>query len=459
MSDTKIVGQEVTVSFKDREIVPSSYVFEMDDRVDVDQTQYGVVRIRKYPGPSFALSGLFGPSYQTDSGITLVVTEGVLEATNEVRIKEVFGSAIINGDSSFNLQYPVVSGLSFHLEGRAYDRYGNEQSLAIGYDSNTNSLIFSRSCYCRIQYSYNTSYQIFRYQPSIFNDFEIYYMPDPNDYGQLLGFVRTPIGQEPSAPIMFAIQPPESIAEEFELYRIESTAYAKEDGLWEQPNGWPDSGTYPNSIETLDSGDSILEISRTHEIGYFSLLNSPVRAQSTQSAKIDSLPLDFNKELKLENSVAGALRNQRKEHFEKYRRLLNRAPKMRTTHYDVPIAEPYRSDTEVNDAREVARNIYVTVHADGSGAQQKVTVVQQALLDYRVKLTVKVPSRPAISASILRSRSNDDATDYNIQAQRINTMLSLIWDGIDWAQLRKRILASYTPDVYSITFDSSFPSN
>ena len=482
MADTQIEQQNVTISFNTRDYVPATYLFEMDDRTDVDQTQYGVVRIRKYPAPRPGLSGLFGASVGVDTGINIVVTEGALEYTSETREKEVFATTVVNGASEVSLPYPVVSGLSFFVDGRAYDKYGVARTVTIGYDSKANKLVLSRPCYCKVEYSYVTTYQILRYQPSVYNDFEIYYMPDPSDYGQLLGFVDTPPGFEPESPIVFSITPPEGIAAEFELYRIESIAYAKEDGLWEKPMGWPDSGDYPNSEKELDTGDSYIEVARTHEIGYFSLFNNPRRMETAQSERLEALPLDFSKELQ-NSSIAGqqiirstqgvsssgqgkvvttlqrAVQIQGKEHFDKYKRLLNRAPKMRTVHYDVEVAEPYGSETAVNEAREVVRTLATFEVLTEDGVVERRQKVIEYMDEFRIKLVVKAPSRPSMSKSVLRTRSNSGDVDFNTQAQRINTMLSLIWDGIDWWHLRKRILAAYNPDIYEVTFDSSFPTN
>lgn len=307
-------------------------------------------------------------------------------------------------------------------------------------------------------------------------------MPDPNDYGQLMGFVKTPPNVPAVPPVVFGITPPEGIAAEFELYRIESIGFAKDDGIWEKPPGWPGSGSYPNSTKTLASTDSYVEIARTHEIGYFSLLNNPSRMESYQSSPSEALPLDFSKQLKMEgfagsasikgssytqrngdgssvtNSIATMQRIQGKEHFDKYRRLLNRAPKMRTVHYDIPIAEPYKSASAVNAAKEVVRTIAVQAVVDPSGNTTKRTILNQALSTFRIKLVVKAPQRPVVSSSVIRNQSNASSVDYNTQAARINTMLSMIWEGINWKHLRSRIRAAYSSDIYEVTFDSSFPT-
>lgn len=478
MAEPTIEQQSVTISFNTKDYVPATYVFEMDDRTDVDQTQYGVVRIRKYPAPLPGLSGLFGSSLAADMGINIVVTEGSLEFTSETRERDVSGATVVSGAAEVSLPYPVVRNLSYYIDGKAYDKYGIERTVTIGYDSKANKLVLSRPCYCKVQFSFDTSYQILRYKPNIFNDYEIYYMPDPADYGQLLGFVKTPAIFEPEPPIVFAITPPEGISAEFELYRVESLALAKEDGLWEKPMGWPKSGDYPVSEETLDSNESYIEVARTHEIGYFSLFNNPRRMESLQSSPMESLPLDFSKELTYAAQAGGvigrttqvtsgdgkaiaALRRvvkiQGKEHFDKYKRLLNRAPKMRTVHYDVPVAEPYNSESAINEAREVVRTLATQVIINNEGDQQKRHTIVESIDKFRIKLVVKAPSRPSISTAVLRDRNNAGSTDLNTQALRINTMLSLIWEGIDWGHLRKRILAAYSPDIYEVSFDSSFP--
>jgi hypothetical protein len=483
MADTKVEQQSVSLSFSAKEYIPARYVFEMDDRVDTEQTNAGVVRIRKYPAPGHVLSGLYGNAVSSDDGIMIAVTEGAIYETREVREKEVTGVLLLNGDSEMNLPYPVTSGLSYSVEGNAYDIRGRGVSVAIGYNSTANTLLLSRPCYARIKYSYRTTYQILRYFPDVFNDREVYYMPDPSDYGQLIGFTKVPAGIDPITPIIFSITPPEGISAEFELYRIESAAYAKETGLWEKPPGYPDDGSYPNSSETLDSSESVIEIARTHEIGYFTLFNNPSRMEAYRSAPSEALPLDFGKELRFSANAGGVAttgtiykttfsdgssvtnvmaqnhRVQKQEHFDKYKRLLNRAPKMRTVHFDVPIAEPYGSTTAVNDAREVVRIVSEQKSLGADGRVYTNTVIRDIVKEFRVKLKVKAPSRPSIGSATLRNQSNADNATLGMQAARINTMLSLIWEGIDWVHLRRRILEAYDPDLYEIEFDSSFPTN
>lgn len=482
MADTKVEQQNVTIGFKSHDYIPAKYVFEMDDRPDEDQTLYGAVRIRKYPAFTPGTWSPVGTPMHFDQTIKTLVTEGELVSTREVREKEVSGSWVVNGDAECTLSYPVVRGLSYYVDGQAYDIRGNEINVHVGFDSTKNALVLSRPCYVVVKFFYITQYQIFRYYPNIYNDFEMYYMPDPDDYGQLLGFIRTPPIIDPIAPIVFAISPPEGISAEFELYRVESSGLARESGMWEKPMGWPTNGTYPNSAESIDPNASNIEIARTHEVGYFSLLNNPSRMSTYQSSATEALPLDYTKELrnssyagrtvmlgtatestfadgsKVEKSLRQSKKVQDKEHFDKYRRLLNRAPKMRTVHYDVPVGEPYKSNSDINARREVVRTAPYQKVTDPDGNSTTRKVILETLVSFRIKLVVKAPTRPVVSTAVIRNQSNANNVDFNTQAQRINTMLSLIWEGIDWKHLKKRIIASYDPDIYQVTFDSSFPS-
>lgn len=482
-TNTLIEQQNVTIEFKDSEYIPAKYVFEMDDRRDEDQTLYGAVRIRKYPAfPPGTWSPVGTPMF-FDQGITCIVTEGDLLSTREVREKEVSGSCVVSGDSEYPLTYPVVHGLTYSIDGQAYDMRGRNINVNIGFDSIKNALVFSRECYAVVRFFYITQYTILRYYPNIFYDFETYYMPDPEDYGQLLGFIKTPMVVAPITPVIFAINPPEGVAAEFELYRVESTGFASTEGLWEKPMGWPADGSYPNSTDSLDSNDSNIEVARTHEVGYFSLLNNTSRQSSYQSATSETLPLDYSKEMRYASSAGQVIgqgtqtktvnsdgssvsrivsrdkRIQNREHFDKYKRMMNRAPKMRTVHYDVPVGKPYTDISDINQFREVVRTVYCYATTDSAGNTTTRRSVIDTLVTFRIVLTVKAPSRPSVSGAVIRNQSNEGNVDVNMQAQRINSMLSIIWEGVDWAQLRRRILASYDPDMYQVTFDSSFPNN
>lgn len=463
-NNSTVEQQNVTINFSNSTYIPAKYVFEMDDRPDEDQTLYGAVRIRKYPAFAPGTWSPIGTPMNFDQGIRTLVTAGTLQQTTEIREKEVYGTAVVSGDSELTLAYPVVSGLEYAMVSQCYDIRGRSISVNMGFDSIKNALVFSRPCYAVVRFFYRTQYQVLRYYPNIFNDFETYYMPDPSDYGQLLGFIRTPSTVDAVSPIVFAINPPEGIAAEFELYRVESTALAKEDGLWERPPGWPEAGTYPSSEEEVDPSDSLIEIARTHEIGYFSLLNNTRRMESYQSSASDSLPLDFGKDMKttdtagMGSAIAKAQKVQNKEQLDKYTRLLNRAPKMRTVHYDVPIGLPYSDASAINAARGVVRTVSSSATTDSQGNTENRSIVQTAISTYRIKIVVKAPTRPSVSSAVVRNQSNMNTVDFNVQAQRINTMLSMIWEGVDWKHLRQRIKASYDTDIYEVTFDSSFPS-
>lgn len=483
-NDVKVEQQDVTINFRQKPYVPTKYVFEMDDRPDFEQTNLGVVRIRKYP--AFAPGTWTGVGWpvQFDQSIETYVTEGSLYNTNEVREKTVYGTIIVSGNTEAQLPYPVVHSLEYYIDGVARDIRGNEIGVNISFDSLKNAIVTSRPCYAVVRYSYVTQYQILRYYPNVVQDIEMYYMPDPNDYGQLLGYIKVPYGEDALSPVIFQITPPDGIAAEFELYRVESEAVAKEDGLYEKPTGWPTNGQYEGrSSDALDPSESNVLISRTHEIGYFSLLNAPAKAEGLQSqSSASTIPLDFTKELKNESyagqkvafgastsvsdgtaTYARAIERtqhvQKKEYFDKYRRILNNPPKMRIALYQVDIGKPFSDATELLAATESTYFVDTTTIVNPQGGVNKALVIQEHVKQYRIKLVVKASKRPTIGAELYRNRENANDRSYSTQVARINTMLGLVWEGVDWGHIRRRIAAAYDPNIYQVIFDSSFPTN
>lgn len=483
-NDVKVEQQEVSISFKQKPYVPTKYVFEMDDRPDFEQTNLGVVRIRKYPAFTPGTWTGVGWPVQFDQSIETYVTEGSLYNTNEVREKTVYGTIIVSGNAEAQLPYPVVHSLEYYIDGVARDIRGNEIGVNVSFDSLKNALVTSRPCYVVVRYSYVTQYQILRYYPNVVQDIEMYYMPDPNDYGQLLGYIKVPYGEEALSPVIFQITPPDGIAAEFELYRVESEAVAKEDGLYEKPTGWPTNGQYEGrSTDALDPNASNVLISRTHEIGYFSLLNAPAKAEGLQSqSSTATVPLDFTKELKNEayagqkvgfgtrvtaqdgnttytRAIERTQHVQQKEYFDKYRRLLNNPPKMRIAMYQVDIGKPFGSNEALKAATESTYFVNTTRTVNQDGSVDKRRVIREEIRQYKIKLVVKASKRPTIGNEVYRNRENSSDRSYDAQVARINTMLGLVWEGVDWGHIRRRIAAAYDPDIYQVTFDSSFPTN
>lgn len=482
-NDVKVEKQEVSINFRQRPYIPTKYVFEMDDRPDFEQTSAGVVRIRKYPAFAPGTWTGIGFPMEFDQQIETYVTEGYLYGTTEVREKEVYGTLIISGDTEAALPYPMVHSLNYYQDGTARDIRGNEISINVSFDSVKNAIVTNRPCYAVVRYSFVTQYQILRYYPNIVQDVEMYYMPDPNDYGQLLGYIKTPHNLDPLQPVIFQITPPESIAAEFEVYRVESVAIAKEDGLWEKPTAWPTNGQYEGRTESLDPNESNVQITRTHEIGYFSLHNSTARASSRQSMTTQALPMDFSKELrfadtpnsnikvgytntstysdgsKLSQSYYQSVKTQQANYYDKYKKLLHNPPRMRTVFYDVPIAEPYKSTSQINTCTEVQKVVSTATVVDPQGSSSKRTTISESIKQYRIKLTVKASNRPTIGTEVFRNKDNASDMSYQAQVARINSMLGLIWEGIDWNHIRKRIAAAYDPEIYQVTFDGNFPTS
>lgn len=493
MADTltakQVVNVNTVVGFSTTPYVPAAVVFEMDDRRDIEQTTLGTVRVRQYPASTAGLAGGPGvPYYPVDElNLKHVVTKGQFWGTNEWRVRYISGTQVLTGDSSVELRYPVINSLEFSIGADSYDIRGNRIRVTGYFDVSRNAIVLSSPCYGSITFSYNTTYRIYRYRPSIYNDLEVYLVPNPDDYGQLLGFHQGfPADMEVPAPAVFAIQPPQGIAAEFELYRIESTAFALDDGLWESPWGYPATTTFPDdpSGTTISEDDHGIEIARVHEIAYMSLFNSSHRQSSRGSERITPLPLDFQRELADERFagqrvVRGAVQTlttargeatavtryeeqqvKKREAFERYHRIINQQPSMRIQRNEVRVAKPYLGTQAAIDA-ESTRYAYVTkVTRDASGNVVSGTQTRlSSTAEFKIKLTVKAGRAPTVTTEVFRDENNEFMTDPNTQMERVNTMLSVLWSGIDWASLRKMIANTYDPDLYSVVFDSSFPSN
>lgn len=485
--DVKAIHESANIRIGDRPYIPIKYVFEMDDRRDPDQTTLGCVRVRQYPASRQSSWGAQWYGYTLDDlDLNLRVTKGQWIPTNEWREKYVSGEHTLTGDAEAQLQYPAVRDMQIDVVGSLYSMQGDEISAHAYFDPIKNAIVFTKQVYGIVRYKYYTTYRIYRYYPALYNDYEVYLIPNPNDYGQLLGFDRGPMRFiQPSAPVVFPIQPPEGISAEFELYRIESSAYAKEDGLWEQPLGFPGNTQYPDSDgETLDPTDKGIEIARVHEMAYFSLLNSTQRTEGVSSSRMASLPLDYAKELRGESNAGSKYITQsgtstrdssgrtldtvrteerqasKKEYYEKYRRMLNQQPTMRSVRYEVPVAKPYEDKQRAMDAMNVRRVLTTTTERDAAGnvtTRNRVTIESTEV--FRIKLTVKGGRRPTIDTQVFRDQNNETQTDFDMQAARVNTMLAVLWEGIDWNTLRKAIRSSYDPTLYQVVFDASFPTH
>jgi len=485
----QIVDVNTVVGFSTTPYVPTAIVFEMDDRRDIEQTSLGTVRVRQYPASTAGLAGGPGlPYYPVDTlNLKHVVTKGQFWGTNEWRVRYISATQVLTGDTVVELRYPVVNSLNFSIGADSYDIRGRNIFVTGYFDSSRNAIILSAPCFGSITFSYNTTYRIYRYRPSIYNDFEVYLVPDPDDYGQLIGFHQgIPEDIESPAPAVFAIQPPQGIAAEFELYRVESTAFALDDGLWESPWGYPTKTNFPDdpSNTQISEDDHGLEIARVHEIAYMSLYNASRRQASRGSERIAPLPLDYRKELANERyagqtivkgvtqtitSSSGETTSvsryeeqqvKKREAFEKYHRMLNQQPSMRIQRNEVRVAKPYLDTKAAIDA-ESTRYVYCTkVTRDKAG--NVVSAVQKRFAiteEFKIKLTVKAGRAPTVTTEIFRDENNELMTDPNTQMERVNTMLSTLWAGIDWMSLRKMIVNTYDPELYSVVFDSSFPSS
>lgn len=483
----KVLDVNEVVGFNTTPYSPINTLFEMDDRKDVLQTTQGVVRVRQYPASMQGLAGGIGtPYYPVDTlNLNHIVTKGQWYPTTEWRIKYVNDTVMMTGDTVISLKYPVVDKLSFTINAPTYDYRGRPIAVSGYFDVSRNAIIISRPCFGSLRVSYDTTYRIYRYRPDIYNNMEVYLIPDPNDYGHLMGFHQgRPDTVDAPAPTIFAIQPPQGIAAEFELYRVESVAFATENGLFESPWGYPGTTTFPEdpSNTHITADDHGLEIARVHEIAYMSLFNAARRRENVVSGTVYALPLDYRKELR-DYKVAGQTileqkyrttvtgpegsteiagyeerRIKEREAFEKYRSMLNQQPSMRLIRNEVPIAKPYHNKKEAIDAMSV-RYAYTTfVVRDRAGnvvskTVRRITIVEE----FKIKLVVKAGRAPTVPVEVFRDEGTMEMTDIDTQMARVNTMLGVMWQGIDWDWLYNMILNSYDPELYQVTFDDSFP--
>ncbi len=480
---------------------PRHYVFEMDDRVDLEQYANGAVRVRRYPSEAPTITGAFGGGTIWDSLIYNAI-KGTVVFTQEVREREVFGSLEFTGNDRIKLPYPqgtlpanriqspglggTVSTYAGNIEitrvGQFYNLYGMPINVTLIVDLENSEIVASQPCYGEAEYRYITDYRILRYLPRSYKDLYGALVWGADDYGSILAqyrvpFQLTPEGRvisEPPPPIVFKVTPPDNHNLEWELYRIESAVIVNEDGTWERPMEWPSSGVFEDSTDTLDPNAPHLEVKRLHEVAMFSLQERETFTRLNNSKYFD-VPLQYGRQ---ERRVAGAARDVSTEpelvamsfssppqqYIDRIKNF--RQPKMRVSWYEQPLQKPYEKHRYARTPSELQKYAGLPEVAWPKSERRAVSVVMDAKAGtikynnlsrtFKIKLSITAGRPPAGSTTTL-SYEDRNKTDAELQEQLLNRELRRAWDAIDWLAVRKSILARYPTTQFQLTFDSTFP--
>lgn len=522
MANNRYIKQAVTtVDFAAvvGQIQPRHYVFEMDDRVDLEQYANGAVRVRRYPSEAPTITGSFGATTLWDSLIYNTIKGSVI-FTQEVREREVFGTLEFTGGDRVRLPYPKgtmpssrlqssgVGGAAVNLYageitvnklGQFYNLYGTPINVSLFIDDNTSEVIASQPCYGEIEYKYTTDYRILRYMPRSFKDLYGALMWGADDYGSIIaqyrvGITVTQNGRvvaTPPPPILFKVSPPDNHNVEWELYRIESAVIVNEDGTWERPMAWPVNGDFEDTTQSLDPNTPSLEVKRVHEIAMFSLQERE-KFDRLNSSRYFDVPLQYGPQARrLEaNSIETQVDSTRsavsfstppQEYTDRIKNF--RTPKMRVSWYEQALQKPYEkykwARTTAEHTAFLEKQQYAAARPSDSAAQAAVTNYQwpkaerrvvSAAIDantgqvkyntlsktFKVKLNITAGRPPAGGTGTLNFEDRN-SVDAQLQEQLLNREVSRAWQAIDWLAIRKSILARYPTSQFQLTFDSTFP--
>lgn len=467
--------------------------FEMDDRVDENQVSLGTVRIRRYPytliGSAPPLSPIYdsngdisGWSYGAYStynyGVNLIVSQGSLVLTNEIRQKFVSETVFISGEESIELPYPVLAGLKFFVLGNWYGINGAPlwqvgpfgsplvTPWPIIFDLQQQRLTFGQPVFGQLRYEYWTDYQIYRYTPTYVGDYELFCTSGADQYGYIMTFpLVTEAGKVPETEI-FSIRPPEPLNFEFELYRLTSEAVATSDGLWEKPDNFPSSGSFPGSTEVLDYTQGYMLVERVHEIGMAVLHNQERQARNAKSTSYAPLPTDLGQQIRkgltqqgdlvgfartIDGYSAATSSNASKAPKDYFRNIkdIPRA-NLRTVRYEVRPGKPYENATAGTEKRYVIRQV---LKQNGQVVED---VSWENTSTYKIKMKLQVGREPTYDGAF---RSADTLNDYqyNAQAAQVNAMLRRLWQAVDWAGVKKIVEAAYPAALYDIDYTEITP--
>lgn len=141
----------------------------------------------------------------------------------------------------------------------SFDLSGNPAAVTFSFDGLNNQVKASRACYAALAFSaYEAAARIILYTPET----TILGPGTSTTFGTIAAFAQ------PNNLVTFQVQPTSSDEGniEIELYRRVSFAVTTPDGEFEQPPGYPGTGSYPDRPLVIDVSTS-LRTERVHEIG------------------------------------------------------------------------------------------------------------------------------------------------------------------------------------------------
>lgn len=462
--------------------------FEMDDRIDEDQVSLGAVRVRRYPYTLIGSAPPLSPIYDANGavsgwnygafstynyGVNIIVSQGNLVLTNELRQKFVSETIFISGEDSVDLPYPVLAGLKFFILGNWYGingaplwqvgPFGTPMVLPwpVQFDLQQQRLYFGQPVFGQLRYEYWTDYQIYRYFPTYVGDYELFCTSSSDQYGYIMTFpLVTEAGKVPETEI-FSIRPPEPLNFEFELYRVTSEAVAVSEGLWEKPESFPASGSFPGVSDVLDYTQGYMLVERVHEIGMVALHDNERQARNAKSTSYAPLPVDLGQQIKkgitqqgdlvqMARTIDGysaATSNNASKIPKDYFRNIKNIPRanLRSIRYEVKPSKPYENSTAGTEKKYVIRQV---IKQNGQLVED---VSWEGTNTYKIKLKVQISREPTYDGAF---RTSDTINDfqYNAQAAQMNATLRRLWQAVDWKGVKKIVEKSYPSALYDVDY-------
>jgi hypothetical protein len=478
----EVIIQTATVQYDLIQPRNNKLVFEADDLPDDDEALNGTVRIRQYPHwvPGMVAPTVIPPLNGSTGGLQyygntmslsssiygwkLLTSLGTLYRTGEINSLYVQNSITVSGQDQVDLPYPVVTGLQIYRYGSWFDIYGNDASGVVAiFDAYSQKVYFTKRIYGQLSYSFWTDYNIWRYIPDQAAVEENFYGTDPNRYGSILAFQTNYIDDHPAVQ-SYPISPPKAHVHDFELYRLVSLSIVNQDKYWEYPTNFPVSGTFPSATDAtpgatetkqVDISSGYVVMERVHEIAYVTLSNAENTVPGTKSTDFYTLPIDlFEKQaaaaqldpdetIRLRNGTRKLLDLQMRNIPRDVRENLSKTVRanVRVQKYAVPLGQPYDARGDPIPDSFVSHGGQVTANP--------LTAIPDAFLIQLNGVKAKEPfNQPPVRTS---NNWNDMSTD--IQNQNLNAILNRTWQGINWIQIKDRIIKSYPPQVFKLVLD------
>jgi hypothetical protein len=449
-----------------------------------------------------------------DAPITYQALLGGWEWTNEVRHRRVTGFLDFNGSSTVKLPYPPLMGIVTELDlvnlnddpHMALKKFGTfltirgglfvpnkpevgapafsvgrglTQMPALTIDMRTWEIVAAYPCYGTVQYDYTTSYQIMRYWPETYADWNNLGKMIWNDqgYGKLLALQSFPTGENFITTIQ--VKPVVAPMQTMELYRIEYSVLVNGDGTWEIPMRFPLNYNFPmgtDPIVTYDIGQAYMQVSRVLEIAYFGLIDPQVTASSEAvsfgltdqqenvggiatpipgtllpsskspgdiSNTTSVIPLDLNL------ASANRKKTQRIQDYLQGNRSNVSQPKIRVDTLAFKLSKPYDiHGLKTNDWKQF---VWVKKAVDGASSIPGADIAPyiESTKTFRIQAKVTVGKIPLD----VPDPSQQDKTNLTAEQQYIKQMNNTIyraWRVIDWQRVMDDIQKRYPSTVFVV---------